>query len=183
MSATPPLDLGSLGDVDSPEVVKQALRTFRRRTLRSTIWVLVVALMLGIPLVNQLFSKSTMERITTADGYDAGTVYRSRGVTVVLIRVADLGERTGIHLVATADGVEGNPFVFVQIQNEYYPATFRTGTDRMVEAWYEVTVPSDGKLNLRVEAHGGNEEPERDFVIDLNAAGVPERLWRKGGVR
>ncbi len=44
MTDESPLDLRSLGDVESPEVVRAALRRFRRNALRTAAWVAVVGL-------------------------------------------------------------------------------------------------------------------------------------------
>ena len=210
MSANLPFDLGSLADVDSPEVVKQALRTFRRRTLRTAIWVVAVVAVVAVPLVQQALSKDITERITKADGFDPGTVYTSRGVTLVLERVADLGKRTGLHLIVTAAGVAGDNDLHVQLPAVSFGETKESGYQRVVDGWYSVTVPSDGRIALSVfvsphcestgpatpigggmsirtctsfQTFDPNEVRGHDFTIDLKAAGVPERLWHKEGVR
>jgi len=201
MSANPPFDLGSLGDVESPEVVKEALRTFRRRSMRTAIWSILVIAMLGVPLVSQAFSKNLMDNIKTADGYDAGTVYVSRGVTVVLARVARLGDATGLHLIVSGAAAKGDNDVHVDLPNRE-PVAMESGDHRIVDGWYVLHVSSDGLIRLEVHviphcepvregntgfsSCGGvrridpNDRPTREFTIDLKAAGVPERLWRKG---
>jgi hypothetical protein len=206
MSSNPPLDLGSLADVESPEVVKEALRTFRRRSLRTAIWVVLVVVMIGIPVVRQALSKSFEERVAAAPGIDVGTVYTSRGVTMVLSRVAALDDGTALHLVITPNGVAPDArIIFVHIETATRIAN-SAGPGRVVDGWFVVNLRDDGLLKVTVsvdrhcEVHPSKENPdlricggvrqydahdppEREFTIDLKAAGVPERLWRKGEVR
>ena len=128
-----------------------------------------------------------------------------RGVTVVLERIADLGEKTGVHLIITGAGVEGDNDLLVTLA-ESGPRRIESGPHRLVDGWYEADVPSDGPLHLEVlvtthcEPHPTNGDrhfqgcgsvgrfdpnnpPERTFTIDLTAAGVPARLWQKGAAR
>lgn len=202
MSTNPPFDLGSLADVESPEVVKGALRTFRRRTLRTFVWVVLVATMIGVPLVRQGLSKDFAESVEAAPGYDVGTLYASRGVTVLLARVADLEDMSAVRLIVTAPDLPGEKRLFLTLENGGPEATQR-GPRRVVDGWFSVRVPDDGVLRLsvfvdiRCEVHPSkenpnlrvcdgvqqvdpHESPEREFTIDLKAAGVPERFWRKG---
>ena len=185
MSSSPPFDLGSLGEVDSPEVVKEALRIFRRRTLKSSIWVVAVVAMLAIPIVQQALHKDVRERFEAAEGFDTGTIYTDRGVSLVLLRVADLGERTGLHLVVTSSGRDTGYLFHPEIENVYYPDSEERGEDRVFEGWYAVSVPDDGVVRVNVFAPGlrPSERPQHEFLIDLKAAGVPDRLWQKEAVR
>jgi hypothetical protein len=193
------MDLGSLADVDSPEVVKEALRTFRRRTLRSMIWAVAVVALLAIPVLGRVTDRELSDRIASAEGAAPGAVYQSRGVTVVLMRVADLGKTTGIHVVVSAAEVEGDNEVWASVESPRVVSSDNTRPARLSENWFELVVPPDGRIGLRAlvlprcDPPPGSKErtfsgcigvvdphdlPERTFTIDLRAAGVPERFWR-----
>ncbi|MGZ4151020.1 MAG: hypothetical protein ACXVP3_01095 [Actinomycetota bacterium] len=106
MSSERPLDLRALSAVDEPEVVRQALRTFRRRILTRYVW-LVVAVVLAFAVLRWSQAPSTLaERIEHAPrGVVAHPVWHAAGATISLDSVADLGDgRLGFHFVVIAKG-------------------------------------------------------------------------------
>lgn len=212
MTSEMPFDLRSLGDVDSPEVVRQALEQFRRRAAKTGIWVLIGALAIV------LFAFGVRARRTLGDDIDAATgvapaaVYRVAGMTAVLVKVADLGDRTGIHLMVAqpGDGPQrstGRDTYRLDVPFLQITHTFTSDRDRIYDFYFDPIVPADGRMKVEVyigcspiraltleprdydDANAGTcqvagaDAPLGSFVIDLEKIGVPDSVWKKGAAR
>jgi hypothetical protein len=198
-----PLDLAALADVDSPEVIRAALKTFRRRTLSGSLWVIAVVAALAIPAIVYREPPKLSERIASAKvAVNPGIVESERGVTAVVMRVADLGRYTGIHLIVVSTRPQQTTFE-VHLENDVccnpYQADLLPGS--AFDGWYQVAVPSDGRITVHVTVFPGctpppgfvgcyaagpvspTDQPVRTFEFDLKAAGVPAGLWQKGEPR
>lgn len=185
---TPPLDLRSLAEVDEPEVVRAALRRFRRRTLvRGAAILLLVAVIVGLRVAGP-WRATLAERIERAPGVQVGAAWRVGRATVVLVRAADLGRDAGLHFLVvdpSARAFEDYSIGFSPPPSEF---AFR-GEGRAVEEWDRIQVPSSGVLvatlwftpECRATAeHGCESRSVRagTFTIDLPALGVPTWVLR-----
>lgn len=214
MTEEMPFDLRSLGDVESPEVVRSALRRFRRRTLRTVLAVLAVGALAATIVVAVRRDPLAIDRaIVNAPGIDISASYQSGGVTLALVRVADLRYQAGFRFVVIAPEVRGmEPFVDIQVAGLGQGKETRTDGS-ILNVWSGFDVPADGRFEViykqvpkceKKEDLGGGiftctkfetgpvDSPGADpfgdievarFQIDLRALGVPERIWLKGGSR
>lgn len=175
MNDPPPLDLRSLADVESPEVVKSALRRFRRKLLATGSAVLVAALVLVSAVVWAMLDRNVVERIEQAAGAYPGSVYEVNGVTVVLVKVADLGDTLGLRLLLAAPEARASDAYFLSTTSTDYN---QAPTGRVTDAWLEVHPPDNRRLQVTVERDCiAPEAPTRcppspdvlgRFTIDLN---------------
>jgi hypothetical protein len=176
-----PLDLRSLVDVDAPEVVRAALKTFRRRVLVRAGWV-ILALAVGTALlVSLVTARSLSERVlrSSTQAYPAGATWDVGSVRFVLIRVASLGDgRIGLELASAATPGSGvqvgglSPIGIGGVQGE------TTGDS---DWWFSLTPPADGRIAMRTRFDGPCDSAGPcggSFTIDLRALGVPTSLWR-----
>jgi hypothetical protein len=209
MNIEEPLNLGSLGDVDSPEVIREALRRFRRRALRTAVWVVLVVLAIGTFVLGSRAQRNLGDDIADAPGVTPAAVYRVEGMTAILVKVADLGDRTGIHLlVAQAGNVPQKSNGSDTYQLTVDPSleishTFTFDRERVYDFYFDPRVPADARLRLDVhlgcsgyrelELRSPVDRPYRpcsiqprpkdpigSFVIDLHDLGIPESIWKKG---
>ena len=196
MSEDMPMDLKALGDIESPEVVREALRRFRRRALRNGIWFLVAALLIGSWVVIGRSRVTLEERIQRALGVAPGAVYTVGNMTATLVRVADLGDvpdlghRVGIHVLVVAQPRESAGSDTYTLVFQHEAGTLSVGTSTRLNArafdhWIQIVVPADAKVPVDVyrECSGQACVPRQStsigrFTIDLRALGVPENIWR-----
>jgi hypothetical protein len=106
MSEQPPLDLRALAGVDSPEIVHEALRRFRRKILKRYLWFLLAVVVAAIAIWWGRTPTTLAERVDRASrAIEAHPVWHANGATVALDRVADLGDgRLGFHFVVIGTG-------------------------------------------------------------------------------
>jgi hypothetical protein len=203
MSDPLPFDLSTLGEIDSPEVVRGALRRFRRRVLRTALVVLVVgALAGGIVIAVDRDPLDYGRRVDAAQGVELGAVFQSGSVTLILAKVADLGLDSGLHFVAVVPNVPDDYEVYGRIEAEPISAgSIVEGEGPLYDMWVVGPLPDSGRFdvivgrrkpckNLKPVGDGllvctqfgvQPEEVETRFSIDLAALGVPAHLWKKGG--
>lgn len=186
------LDLRSLAEVDSPAVVKGALRRFRRKVITTGALVLLAIACLAGGIVWAMVTGKTLgEQIDSAPGAGIGTVYSEENVTIVLRRVARLDEGLGLHLlVAAPEARPGQQHFFRTegIRNGDFRGGSKTG-----DAYLVIPPSEDGLIEMRLlRRHGCDPPPEGglcrsepellfSFDIDLVALGVPENIWSDGG--
>lgn len=183
-----PLDLRSLGEVDEPEVIRAALRRFRRRVLVRGVAILaVVAVLVGLRVAGP-WRPTIAQRIERAQGEQVGGTWRVGRATVVLVRAADLGEDTGLHLLVldpTAGAFDDYTIGFSPRASDFASR----GDGRAVEQWYRIRVPPGGAVvatlwfipMCRATAeHGCESRSVRagTFTIDFAARDVPAWVWR-----
>ena len=188
-SDVPPLDLRSLGQVESPEVVRAALQRFRRRTL---IRAAVVLAALGFVVWFRGFgpgAPSLTDRIESARGRQVGAVFHIGEATVILDRVADLGATTGLEWTV-ADPQAGQQDELFLVYPRPLANFAESGFGPSTRLSDELRVPVSGRLRLRLvrslvctPAAGRNScaAPQRTlgrFTLDLADLGVPRELWR-----
>lgn len=85
MSETPPLDLRTLADVDSPELVSAALARFRRRAF----WSVALMVLIGALIVLALLffgPKGPRAHVLSTGGVATIGVFQVDAATIVLVR-------------------------------------------------------------------------------------------------
>lgn len=104
MTDETPVDLRSLADVDSPEVVHEALVRFRRRAISRYLWVGLAALLFGTAVLWGTTPTTLADRVDGADVVvNIERVWRVDGVNIALDRIADLGDTKGLHFLVIPD--------------------------------------------------------------------------------
>ena len=198
-------NISSLGDVESPEVVRGALRRFRRRVVRTTLIVLIVGLLAAgiVAAINRDPFDFSRQVEAAEDSVEPGTVFQSEGVTLILAKVADLGDRSGLHMVVVYPNIAESDELHGRIEAEPVSAgATLEGEGPLYDMWTAGPLPDTGRFDVVFEvdqkctdiqpAGGGLgvcmqfstrpiEERVVRFSIDLGALGIPERYWRKGG--
>jgi hypothetical protein len=169
------LDLRSLGDVDSPEVVSAALSQFRRRILTRSLWALAVVAAVAVVWFEAIHPDDLRQRIERTDGTLTNAVYTAGDSRIAIDRVADLGDTVGLHLVALpAPGVapgSGPSGPELRIDG----SVLRESTGAF-DRWVEIQPPADGVVSVRVLGPGC--AAGCPIEIDLGALRVPTTTWR-----
>jgi hypothetical protein len=143
-----PLDLRSLADVESPDVVRAALRNFRRRTLLRSAMVALVAVALVAALIVGT-RPSLADRIDSMGAYAPGEVHTFGDVSVTVVRVNDLGNDLGVHLLLAAPKATGADDYLLGVSS--IKAQEAPESTRVFEVWYQVAVPADGRIEVSVQ--------------------------------
>lgn len=189
MTEETPLDLRSLGSVDSPEVVSAALRRFRRRIFSTgAVVLLAAASLVGGILWAVVTTRTLEERIDEAVGKNVGAVFERSGATVVLTRVAEVETSLGLSFVV-ARSSEPADELFVRVPQAREFDT--TGEGGIREVHLLVPPTEDGLVQATLVSHedciaesGGSCESPGDpigtFTIDLAALDVPQEIWKEG---
>jgi hypothetical protein len=171
-----PLDLRSLAEVDEPDVVKAALRTFRRRILTRYVW---ITLVIGLVLAAVLWGlqPTTLEqRVQSATRVDEPQyVWHVASLGIGLVRVAKLGDDVGMQFVVVprgsgqaADGFELS--VTGSIETELASDGFM--------AYVEVPRTADGQYTVTVQQNSFRA-PRKSFVVSLPDLGVDQGTWKE----
>ena len=190
MNGDETMDLSSLGDVTSPDVVRSAFRRFRRRVFTTGALVAVSALSLTGGLAWALyFNRTLAEQVAGAPGATLGVTVTTGDVVTIVERVARLDHGLAIHLYrASPDAERGFDYTyrFAGVRNAE-----QVGTGAVGEHYYVIAPPDDGLVRgtLRVQdgcrpPPGGGfcrarPEPLETFTIDLAELGVPEDVWEE----
>lgn len=184
-----PLDLRSLGVVDSPEVVSRAFRRFRRRVFSTGAVVLLAsASLLGGILWGVVMNRTLEERIARAPGMNVGAVFERAGATVVVTRVAEVDSSLGLSfLVARSSATTASLFIRIPGARDFDTS----GGGGVREVHLLVPQSEDGIIHATlisqedcVAALSGScrspGDPIGTFTIDLNELNVPQRIWKEG---
>jgi hypothetical protein len=157
-----PLDLRALADVDEPDVVRDALRRFRRRILTRYVWIAAAAAVAIVAVSWGRASTSLSQRVDEARRQIiAHPVWHANGATIALDRVADLGEgRLGFHFVVIGSAA--------RLQMTGQVGTEAVGSfDQYIEIERTETYPT-----LVVDYRG------RTSISLAPGSGVPRAVWR-----
>lgn len=175
----PPLDLRSLALVDSPDVVKAALRTFRRRILFRSLWGLLAGAV-AVTIVYTLVQPHELpDRIRSADitAHPASAVWEFGKQRIALADIVRLDDRLGLRFV-----VVGHPSSPLGARTTLAPEGMLQPDERgSVDHWFEIERPQDG--TIRVEAYRAGRCSKVNpcggsFVIELSSLGIPDEVWR-----
>lgn len=190
MNVERPLDLRALADVESPDVVRDAVRRFRRRVFGTGAVVAVAALALVAAALWSLVSHQTLdERIERAPGESLGIVFEGGGTTVVVERVARLEDGLGLKLLLAAPKARSGDAYSLRV-DRMREFDVRGGA-RVQEHLLVVAPATDGRVDVAVQLQtrcrnagdvarcGGGPRFVSDFTIDLEELGVAEELWKE----
>jgi hypothetical protein len=171
MSDRSPLDLRALGDVESPEVVREALRTFRRRVVTRYVWLLLAIVLFGVAVLWGRTPTTLQQRVDAANSYalpGGRAVWHVNGITVALDRAADLGDTVGLHLIVLPEQGFG-PGGRVSVTGETESMGFGSW-----EEYIEVVRPASGVPIMTINGEGERQE----VPLDPAHAGIPDQFWR-----
>lgn len=184
------MDLSSLGEVTSPDVVRGAFRRFRRRVFTTGALVAVSALSLaGALLWATVFHRTIDEKIVDSPGATLGVVVTEGDVVTIVERVARIDDGLGIHLYQAAADAPRRADYSYRLSGIRYAEKF--GTAKLGNHYVVIAPPADGVVHgvLRVQdgcrpPPGGGfctekPEPLETFTIDLAQLGVPEDVWEE----
>lgn len=186
MSEERPLDLLVLGQIEDAEVVRGALRRFRRRVLVRTVWVLVFVLAAAAIVAGQIvkYNRDFRTRIQTGASWNgAQGTYRVGGTTVGVLKVTVIpGHRLGLEL-AFFPGIKngecyavfppGAPVSGLSTGATVGNGSFEGGTDACGTFGHELlAIPLPARRTIPMELDHGNDPPV-PFTIDLDALKVP----------
>ena len=140
----PPLRLSELADIDSPEVVKAALRRFRKRALVWTVWLVVAVLvaLLLLPTFNRDRNDLRLQFLR-APGESTGAILHQGPYDATILSVVRLNKlQYGVHLVATVRTLEAGLQQLIYMGSSFQdnkPAggfSFPSVDGRSTEVWY-----------------------------------------------
>jgi hypothetical protein len=180
MADQPPLDLRSLLSVETPEVVSDALRRFRRRLVARGLWAALGVLVAVLAVLALRSNRGLPEQIMSAPriSYPSGATYDIKGVRFAVLEVADLGSGDlGVHLAAAPD--PGSSTEVGTLKAPGIVGDART-SESSSDWWLEIAKPSDGVITIdaRMSPCAGGRGCIGSFEIDLGALGVPSDFWR-----
>jgi hypothetical protein len=166
-----PLDLRALADVDEPEVVRDALRRFRRRVLTRYVWVVAAVVVAGSAVVWGRTPTTLQQRVDAARNVVyVDRVWRVDGVTVGLDRVADLGDTVGLHFVVIPGPEMRAGNAHIEVTGQVAGMGFREW-DRYVEIR---RMPAGRVPTLTIVVNGRSDR----IPLGPRNAGVPPDIWR-----
>lgn len=124
-----PLGLRELAEVDSPEIVRAALRRFRRRTAIRALWI-AGALLVATVILPFLRGRTTVDRFAHAPGELTRAVVSSGPIHVLLLETKRLDkDSVGLHILTVADGLRPDEQLAVNPDPSHFlppPLTFRS---------------------------------------------------------
>jgi hypothetical protein len=174
MSDETPLDLRSLADVDSPEVVREALRTFRRRLWTRYLWIALAIVLAAVAIVVGNRPSNLREEVERANvrAFPAEAVWRVGGLSIALVEAADLGDSTGLHFIVLPDRdasgsiwVDGSTYAMGWGDYDTY-----TKIPKEEHGTVEVFVGRSGCLPFCQE--------QETLTIDFHKLHLPADIWR-----
>jgi hypothetical protein len=174
VSERPPLDLRALGDVDEPDVVRAALRSFRRRLWTRYLWIGLAIILGSVAWVVGNRPSNLKEEVEAADTitYPADAVWRIEGSSIALEEVADLGGTMGIHFVVIPDPGTVAPTLWVE--GETHSMGWNT-----YDTYVEAAKTTDPVLTLTYgKGCVPSCERQQTLEIDLQRLHVPATTWR-----
>lgn len=182
-----PLNLRDLASEESPDVVRLALKRFRRRTVIRGLWVagLALAALLVTPLLPDDRDEGLPNRYHELPGVPVGRSTTVGSLTVTVIDARRVDRQTGaIHLlVSTTENSD------VTISEIFEGSPGRGGlgqlhqtlAGRISEVFATIALPFDGtEITASIERVGINETPGAPTNVTIDLSGVPglRELWR-----
>jgi hypothetical protein len=162
-----PLRLAELAAVDAPEVVRVAVRRFRRRVAVWGIWIVgaIVVVALAFPALRPY--RDLAARMSNAPGESLGRVIERPFLRMTVIDVRRLDEKTvAVHVLATSDALHSNENLQVDPffgggneatakHNGGKRFSQQRGAGSVVEAWFAV-LPGTQSFDVEVFSAGGD---------------------------
>jgi hypothetical protein len=173
-----PLDLRSLAQVDEPDVVRDALKTFRRRVLTRYIWISLAVGLVVAAVVWGLQPTTLEQRVQTATPVDEPQyVWHEAGLGIGLVRVAKLGDDVGMQFVVipnaggqAADGFDLSVAGSIETQL----------TSDGFNAYVDVPRTTDGRYVVTVQSKTFRA-PRVSFAVSLSDLHVYPGIWKEEG--
>jgi hypothetical protein len=168
-----PLDLRALADVDEPDVLREALRTFRRRFLTRYVWISGGIGLAIAAAVWGLQPSTLIERMdASSPTYQAQAIWHPDGASVGLARVVDLGDTIGMHFIILPRDPSG--FWDLEVSGTLDSEVPYEDYQELVE----VERTSDGRYSVTASFDFGDRAA---FTIDLSDPeyGLPPSLWKE----
>lgn len=173
-----PLDLRSLAEVDEPDVVKGALKTFRRRLLTRYVWITLVVGLVLTAVVWGLQPTTLGERVQTATPVDDPQhAWHEVGLGVGLVHVVQLGDDVGMQFVVVPDR-SGQTTSAFQLSVAGSLETELSSDGFM--AYVQVPRTTDGRYTVTVKKNSRGA-PMASFVVSLSDLGVYPGIWKEEG--
>jgi hypothetical protein len=166
-----PIDLRFLADVEEPELVRQALRTFRRRFLTRYLWIALAAVLAGAAIWWGVQPNSLAERVDAASPRDfPGLARHTRGVDVALADVVRLRDGVGFRFVVIPRSEEAQFCISMpeSIDREFPPDGF--------DAYFELPRSTTGVYQATIGCNPRRSEP---IAIDLASMHVDDSIWKE----
>ncbi len=187
MSHERPLGIRSLGEVEDAEILRGAVRRFRRRVLIRSAWILVVVLGVAAIVAGQLreYQRDYRTRIQTGAYWNgAEGTFRVGGTTVGVLKVTVIpGHRLGLELAVYpgkengecygiyppgAFGARGLPTGAAIYAQSFEASSEACGT--FTTELLVIPIPTGRTIQMEL-VHGSH--PRVPFTIDLDALKVP----------
>ena len=168
-----PIDLRSLADVDAPEVVREALRAFRRRFVTRYLWVALAGILALAAIWWAVQPNSLAERIDAATPYDhPGLSWHMLGVDIGLSDVVRLRDGVGFRFVVIARDPSDEARFCISMpfstDHEFPPDAF--------DAYFELPRSATGVYQANI---GCNSRLVRPIEIDLQSMHVDDSIWKE----
>ena len=166
-----PVDLRTLADVEEPDVVREAVRTFRRRLLTRYVWItLAIALLTGA-IWWAVQPSSLGERIDAATPRDApGITWHTKTADIGLAAVTRLRDGVGLRFVVIAPADQAQNCIAMPASiDQDFPAD---GFD----AYFEVPRSTTGVFQAQI---GCDPRSPETITIDLPSMHVDDTVWKE----
>jgi hypothetical protein len=173
MKDADPVDLRALADVESPEVVHEALRRFRRRTLTRYLWVSILVVLIAAALFLGGRPSNLKEEFEAARGGGSSSawVWRLDQASVGIEEFVDLGEDLGLHFVVVHDPDE--PTVGVWVQGQVASMQWAE-----FDTYVRVPKPTEGTLRALIGSVDCLPSCLDQEAIEIDLGGFPPDMWR-----
>lgn len=166
------------GRVDEPDVVKTALKTFRRRILTRYVWITLVIGLVLAAVVWGLQPTTLEQRVRSATPVEEPQqVWYVVGLGVGLVRIAKLDDNIGMQFVVLPNATGQTPGGFElsvagSSETELAPDGFN--------AYVEVPPTADGRYTVTVQK-ASRGAPMASFVVSLSDLHVSPDIWKGEG--
>jgi hypothetical protein len=163
-----PLDLRALAEVDEPDVVRDALRTFRRRVLTRYVWATVAIVLVGGAFLWAVRPHTLAERVATASPrFAPQMIWRVGSTSVGLADVVRLRDGVGMRFVVIEPNDEARNCLAMPagIASEFPVDGF--------DAYFEVPRTDAGIYEVQVTCGTG---APRTLTVDLAQLHIQQDL-------
>ena len=163
-----PLDLRALADVDEPDVVRDALRTFRRRLLTRYVWITVAIVLVGGAFLWAVRPHTLAERVAAASPrFSPQVSWRVGSTSIGLADVVRLRDGVGMRFVVIEPNDEAHNCLAMPASTaSEFPAD---GFD----AYFEVPRTDAGAYEVDVTCGSG---APRTFTVDLTQLHIQQDI-------
>jgi hypothetical protein len=154
-------DLRVLADVDTPDVLRAAVRRFRRRVAARVGWAALTLIALAFMAIYVYgLARPPISRIggPTADAVFTSEALEVGGAQVILVQARYFGDYVGLHFISVRPGF---PQACVSVSEQPYTPVVHAGSDGarscgsgVGEDWSYIPRPADQQLHYTVSDGG-----------------------------